>query len=92
MSCKRAFPCKADLAGDQFLQHFVVHRREEFPDVGLEDVAEPAGVMLAAVHGSMGALPLPAGVRVGEEAALEQRSQDVGQGVVDHPGPGTGPR
>ena len=56
-----------DLAGHQFLEDFVVQRREELLDVGLQDVAETAGELLAAVHGGVRAFALATGVGVGNE-------------------------
>jgi hypothetical protein len=72
-----------DLAGQQPLEHLMVHRREELLYVGFQDVAEAAGEVLAAVHGRVRALALAASVGVGQEGALVDRPQHPCQGVVD---------
>jgi hypothetical protein len=54
-------------------------------EVALEHVAKATGEVLAAVEGAMGAFAHPAGIGVVNEAALEDRLDDVDQGVVHHP-------
>ena len=80
-----------DLAGHEFLEDFVVQRREELLDVGLEDVAETAGELLAAIHGGVRAFALATGVGVGNERPLEDRLQHARSGRGGRPDPGTGP-
>ena len=76
-----------DLAGQQSLEDFVVHRGKEFLDVGLEDITETAGELLAAAYSGVRALALAAGVGIGNEGSLVNRLQHVDQGVVDDPIP-----
>ena len=60
---------------------------KELLDVGLQDVAEAAGELLAAVHGGVRAFALATGVGIDNERPLENRLQHAGQGVVDDPIP-----
>ena len=53
--------------------------------VALQHIAEAAGELLAAVQGAVGALAHPVGIAVVDEAALEDRLDDVAQGMVHHP-------
>ena len=70
----------------------MVERREELPDVRLQDITIAAGELLAAVHGGVGAFALAAGVAVEDERPLEDRLQHACQGVMHDPIPDMGRR
>ncbi len=55
------------------------------PHVALENVRKAARVLLRPVERPVGALADPVGVGIGDEAALEERLDDVAQRVVDDP-------
>src|SRR5512135_1179759 len=58
---------------------------KELADVALENVAVASQIMLEPVHSRMGALAPAAGIGVLDESALEERLDDIAQGVMDHP-------
>ena len=72
-----------EFARQRATQDGVVDRREELLDVALQDVAVAAGERRAAVEGAVRALADAVGVAVGDEAALEDRLDEVAQRVVD---------
>ena len=67
------------------LQDGVVNGGEVAVDVAAEHVPEAVAELLVAGDGAVGALPLPIGVGVEDEAALEDGLRDRAEGVVDDP-------
>jgi hypothetical protein len=62
-----------DLAGHEFLDDGVIQRREELLDVGLENIAEAPGELLATLNGGVRPFALATGIGVGNERPLEDR-------------------
>ena len=73
-----------DVMGQEGAQNLVIHAGKELFDVALQHVHPAAGELLRPVHGAMGTLPLAAGIRIINEAALKDRLDDITQGVMDH--------
>ena len=65
------------------LENLMVNGREVFADVALEDVAAGAGKAGEALEGSVGAVAAAVGVAIGNEAGLDQRQDDIAEGMVD---------
>ena len=77
------------LAGDPAakvaLEDGVVDGGEVAEDVAAEHVPAAVAELLVAGHRAVGAFPLPVGVGVEDEAALEDGLRDRAEGVVDDP-------
>ncbi len=71
--------------GPAALQDGVVDAGKELAHIALQDIGVAAGKLLGAVQGAVGAFADPVGVRISDEAALEDRLDQVAQGVVDDP-------
>lgn len=59
--------------------------RKKLTHVALEHVAVTACELLAAVQRTVGALTYPVGIGIDNEGSLEDRLNDVAEGVMDNP-------
>jgi len=66
-------------------QDVVVEAGEELAEVALESVAKTAGETLKTIQRAMGALAHAVGERIGNEAALERRFDDLAKRMVHDP-------
>jgi len=65
-------------------QDFMVNGGEELAHIKVHDETMPSQVICAAIQGGMRAFALAVGVTVEDELALEERLDDVHQGVMHH--------
>jgi hypothetical protein len=68
---------------DDAFHDFLVDRREKSPDVALEVILIAPAVEPAQFHRPMRSFPLPVGKGVVDEGLLQNRHDDIAQGVMD---------